>query len=340
MTTTTITAEFISPHEFVHHPDNRPGGLVDAHINSLANAMRAKGFDDDYFVKYVIPDDTWPKEHSALIGKKVLVGGHNRTEAAKRANLKTIPARLKEMTYLETLEFLDRDNEQSPLHWYERLIINEKRREIMGLTPYDYGTKVLGQSKSQSRSSSCDYTINQAPTYSRLTLAGILTGDLLDIPISTAGDIARIAPSADYKALFAEVRIGTLPRGASALRAALKERYAPVVVSSTIPNDKSYLYVATSPNTELVKCGMTTGNDPVKYVAQKARDTWSLDFSCYAFVEIPTVHIQAADAAMRDKLSKGWGAFREFYRIRPAQAKRVLLEIAAQFADPDDITTD
>jgi hypothetical protein len=339
MTTTTITAEFISPHEFVHHPDNRPGGLVDAHINSLANAMRAKGFDDDYFVKYVIPDDTWPKEHSALIGKKVLVGGHNRTEAAKRANLKTIPARLKEMTYLETLEFLDRDNEQSPLHWYERLIINEKRREIMGLSAFEYGTKVLGH-KGHSPSN-CEYVVKQVPSFVKLKDAGITTSDLQDIALTTAFAITRsVSPPSDYKALFAEVRLGTLPRNHEKLSPALRERYAPVVVSSTIPNATSYLYIASSPNTPLIKCGMTTGNDPAKYVAQKARDTWSLDFSCDFFVEIPTVHIQAADAAMRDKLSKGWGAFREFYTARPMQAKKVLLEIAAQFADPDDITTD
>lgn len=339
MTTTTITAEFISPHDFVHHPDNRPGGLVDAHINSLANAMRTKGFDDDYFVKYVIPDDTWPKEHSALIGKKVLVGGHNRTEAAKRANLKTIPARLKEMTYLETLEFLDRDNEQSPLHWYEKLIIHEKRREIMGRSAYDYGVKVLGHNP-RSSGSVCEYSSVHVPTYTRLQAAGILTADLRDIPLSAACAVVRISPPSDYRTIFAEVRMGTVPRGNMRLNAALKERYTPAVVSSTIPNAKSYLYIASSPNTPLIKCGMTTGNDPVKYVAQKARDTWSLDFTCDFFIEIPTVHIQAADAAMRDKLSKGWGAFREFYTARPAQAKKVLLEIAAQFADPDDDTTD
>lgn len=341
MTTTTITAEFISPHDFVPHPDNRPGGLKDDHINSLANAMRTKGFDEDYFVKFCIPDDTWPKEHSALIGKRVLLGGHHRTEAAKRANLKVIPARLKEMTYLETLEFLDRDNEQSPLHWYEKLIINEKRREIMGLSAFEYGTKVLGNSARKPDGLTCDYNSTMTPMYSKLKSAGILTSDLLDITVTAAREVTRAVSPSDYRALFAEIRLGTIPRNTVKLAVALRERYAPVVVKDTTPNETSYLYVATSPNTELVKCGMTTGNDPEKYVSQKARDTWVLDFSLYTSVEIPTVHIQAADQIMRDKLSKGWGAFREFYTVPPARAKRILLEIAAQFADPDeDDTTD
>lgn len=338
-TTTTITAEFISPHDFVPHPDNRPGGLKNEHIESLAHNMRERGFDEDYFVKYVIPDDTWPQEYSALMGKFVLLGGHHRTEAAKRANLKTIPARLKVMTYLETLEFLDRDNEQSPLHWFEKGILNEKRRKLTGMSTLEYGEKVLGYTSTPARNAAGrqnHYSTRIAPVVNALLRAGVKTAEIAEFGNTLVYEVTTKAPEKDWLSLFSQIRLGHLPANSDKLRSMLKEQYSPAVVSTTAPNSKSYLYVASSPNTPLIKCGMTTGNDPVKYVAQKARDTWSLDFTCDFFIEIPTVHIQAADAAMRDKLGKGWPAFREFYTARPAQAKKVLLEIAAQFADPDE----
>jgi hypothetical protein len=341
MTTTTFTAELRSPHDFIDHPDNRPGGLKQDHIDALAKAMREKGFDEDYFIKYCIVDDTWPAEYSALKGKPVLLGGHHRKYAAIRANILLIPAREKKMTYAETLEFLDRDNDQSPLHWFEKGILNEKRRKLSGMSTIEYGEKVLGYAnKNEAVAGGNYYSRSIAPVVEALLKVQIKTADIAEFGAGLVFEIATKAPEQDWRRLFTEIRLGHLPANAAKLRGLLKEQYSPAIVSSTIPNATSYLYIASSPNTPLIKCGMTTGNDPVKYVAQKARDTWSLDFTCDFFIEIPTVHIQAADAAMRDKLSKGWGAFREFYTARPAQAKRVLLEIAAQFADPDDDTTD
>jgi hypothetical protein len=331
-TTTTITAEFISPHDFIHHPDNRPGGLKSDHIDSLARDMKARGFDEDYFVKYCIADDTWPEEHSALVGKRVLLGGHHRIEAAKKANLAAVPAKLKPMTYEQTLEFLDRDNEHSPLHWFEKLILWEKRREMMGMSAAEFGKKFLGYETRVSNS----YAWGWVPTYKRIIGGGITTNDLQGVSFSAALEITRRAPEADFRALFKEFREGIIPAGTRKLQEALKARYAPIAPKTVVPNDTSYLYIATSPHTSLVKCGMTSGDDPVKYVERKAKETWALDFSCYFSIDIPTVHIQAADALMKDKLSKGWPAFKEFYTVPPARAKRILLEIAAQYADDED----
>jgi hypothetical protein len=339
-TTTTITAEFISPHDFIHHPDNRPGGLKSDHIENLARDMKARGFDEDYFVKYCIADDTWPEEHSALMGKRVLLGGHHRIEAAKKANLAAVPAKLKPMSYAGTLEFLDRDNEHSPLHWFEKLILWEKRREMMGLSAVEFGEKVLGYKSNYGGASKAhiynQYSTRWAVIYQELIGAGITTNDLEGITMSAALNITRCAPGGDFRALFKDCREGILPSARSKLYSALKARYAPIAPRTVVPNDTSYLYIATSPNTSLVKCGMTTGDDPVKYVDRKAKETWALDFSCYFSIDIPTVHIQAADALMKDKLSKGWPAFKEFYTVPPARAKRILLEIAAQYADDED----
>ena len=332
-TTTTITAEFLSPHDFIPHPDNRPGGLKSDHIDNLARDMKARGFDEDYFVKYCIPDETWPEEHSSLRGKRVLLGGHHRTEAAKKANLAAIPAKLKPMTYEQTLEFLDRDNEHSPLHWFEKLILWEKRREMLGMSGFEFGDKVLGYSKAGPRQN--QYSQNYPSAYRRLVEAGITTDDLQGVSFSAACALTRVAPTHDWHMLFADIRAGVLPTGTSRLTATLKARYAPITPKTVVPNDTSYLYIATSPHTSLVKCGMTTGDDPVKYVERKAKETWALDFSCHFSIDIPTVHIQAADALMKDKLSKGWPAFKEFYTVPPARAKRILLEIAAQYADED-----
>lgn len=340
-TTTTITAEFLSPHDFIPHPDNRPGGLKSDHIDNLARDMKTRGFDEDYFVKYCIPDETWPEEHSALRGKRVLLGGHHRTEAAKKANLAAIPAKLKPMTYEQTLEFLDRDNEHSPLHWFEKLILWEKRRERMGMSAVEFGEKVLGLKTYTKRVRGGVYKMNNYQTtlaslYRRLIECGIATDDLEGVTVTAAISITRAAPASDWRRLFEEVRTGALPSNhLNKLTTALKSRYAPITPKTVVPNDTSYLYIATSPHTSLVKCGMTTGDDPVKYVERKAKETWALDFSCYFSIDIPTVHIQAADALMKDKLSKGWPAFKEFYTVPPVRAKRILLEIAAQYVDED-----
>jgi hypothetical protein len=244
------------------------------------------------------------------------------------------------MSYAETLEFLDRDNEHSPLHWFEKLILWEKRREMMGLSALDFGTKVLGytifygnQNKKYPHN---QYSKDHVNLYKRLILAGITTNELEGVSLSAAGQITRAAPESEFRALFKEYREGILPSNTLKLWSALKARYAPITPKTVVPNDTSYLYIATSPNTSLVKCGMTTGDDPVKYVDRKAKETWALDFSCYFSIDIPTVHIQAADALMKDKLSKGWPAFKEFYTVPPARAKRILLEIAAQYADDED----
>lgn len=336
-TTTTITAEFLSPHDFIPHPDNRPGGLKSDHIDNLARDMKARGFDEDYFVKYCIPDETWPEEHSALRGKRVLLGGHHRTEAAKKANLAAIPAKLKPMTYEQTLEFLDRDNEHSPLHWFEKLILWEKRRKMMGMSAVEFGEKVLGFKVTVSRGGkrSTEYGSKYSCLYKRLVECRVATDDLEGVTLTAASVITRAAPESDWRMLFEEIRTGVLSPSTQKLEAALKPRYAPITPKTVVPNDTSYLYIATSPHTSLVKCGMTTGDDPVKYVERKAKETWALDFSCYFSIDIPTVHIQAADALMKDKLSKGWPAFKEFYTVPPVRAKRILLEIAVQYADED-----
>jgi hypothetical protein len=341
---TTLPFEFLSPHDFAEHPDNRPGGLKEEHIENLARNMREVGFRRGHPIAYCIADATWPAEYSALVGKRVLLGGHHRTKAAKLANIDKVPAILEQMTYEQTLKFLDDDNEASPLHWYERILLHEKRRRVIGMSSRDYGHHVLKYALKGSRAHNNNhYAVALAPTANALLAAGFSQNELTHVSADCAYAIISKSPQADWRGLITDMREGVLPTNVVKIRSILKARYGTPSTPAATPtaNDTSYLYIAASPHTSLVKCGMTAGDDPVKYVAEKARGTWVLPgFVCEYFIDIPTVHIQKADAAMRQRFEAGWPAGKEFYTASVQQAKKVLKEIAAHFADPDDDVED